>query len=58
MGVIGISLKLISAPPASIFAAGERIFRYAGLTSKLNDSSWWKRLLTALRIRKPIAIEI
>jgi hypothetical protein len=34
------------------------IFRYAGLTSKPNDSSWWKRLLAALRIRKPIAIEI
>jgi hypothetical protein len=34
------------------------IFRYAGLTSKLNDSSWWERLLAALRIRKPIAIEI
>jgi hypothetical protein len=34
------------------------IFRYAGLTSKLNDSSCWERLLAALRIRKPIAIEI
>jgi hypothetical protein len=34
------------------------IFRYAGLTSKLNNSNWWKRLLAALRIRKLKAIEI
>jgi hypothetical protein len=34
------------------------IFRYAGLTSKPNNSSWWRRLLAALRIRKLIAIEI
>jgi hypothetical protein len=34
------------------------IFRYAGLTSKPNNSSWWKRLLAGLRVRKPIAIEI
>jgi hypothetical protein len=34
------------------------IFRYAGLTSKANNSSWWKRLLAALRIRKLHAIEI
>ena len=34
------------------------IFRYAGLTSKLNNSSWWKGLLSALGIRKLRAIEI
>jgi hypothetical protein len=34
------------------------IFRYAGLTSKLNNSSWWRGLLSALRIRKLRAIEI
>jgi hypothetical protein len=34
------------------------IFRYAGLTSKPNNSSWWKILLAALRIRKLTAIEI
>jgi len=34
------------------------IFRYAGITFKPNNSSWWKRLLTVLRIRKlkPIMI--
>ena len=34
------------------------IFRYAGLTSKSNNSSWWKRLLAILRIRRPKAIVI
>jgi len=34
------------------------IFRYAGLTSKLNDSNWWERLLAALHIRKLNAIQI
>ena len=34
------------------------IFRYAGLTSKLNNSSWWKRLFAELHIRKLKAIEI
>jgi hypothetical protein len=29
-----------------------------GLTSKLNNSSWWKRLLAELSIRKLRAIEI
>ena len=38
--------------------AGERSFAMPGLTSKLNNSSWWKRLLAALRIRKLRAIEI
>ena len=28
------------------------IFRCAGLTVKSNNSSWWKRLLAVLRIRK------
>src|SRR6516162_9883982 len=28
------------------------IFRWAGLTVKSNKSSWWKRLLAVLRIRK------
>jgi hypothetical protein len=35
------------------------IFRYAGaVTSKTDNSSWWERLLTVLRIRKvkPIVI--
>jgi hypothetical protein len=34
------------------------IFRYAGVTSKLTNSSWWKRLLAAVHIRKLKAIEI
>jgi len=34
------------------------IFRYAGLTVKPNNSSWWKRLLADLRIRRLKAIEI
>ena len=34
------------------------IFRWAGLTVKSNNSSWWKRLLVVLRIRKLKAIEI
>jgi hypothetical protein len=34
------------------------IFRYAGLTSKPSDSSWWKKLVAAIRIRKLNAIEI
>src|SRR4029077_921927 len=34
------------------------IFRYAGITSKLTNSSWWKRLLAVLGIRKLRAIEI
>jgi hypothetical protein len=34
------------------------IFRCAGLTVKSNNSSWWKRLLAVLRIRKLKAIVI
>ena len=35
------------------------IFRYAGVvTSKTDNSSWWERLLTVLRIRKVKPIEI
>jgi hypothetical protein len=34
------------------------IFRYAGLTSKANNSSWWKKLVAAIRIRKLNVIEI
>ncbi len=34
------------------------IFRYAGRTSKRNNSSWWERLLVELRICKLKAIEI
>ena len=34
------------------------IFRYAGRTAKRNNSSWWKRLLTVLCIRKLKAIVI
>ena len=34
------------------------IFRWAGLTVKFNNSRWWKRLLTILRIRKLKAIVI
>src|SRR5436309_15453103 len=34
------------------------IFRYAGLTSKSNNSRWWERLLAELRIWKLKAIEI
>ena len=37
---------------------GRTIFRCAGLTVKSNDSSWWKRLLAVLRIRKLKAIVI
>ena len=37
---------------------GRTIFRYAGITSKLTNGSWWKRLLAALHIRKLRAIEI
>jgi hypothetical protein len=57
-GIIGISLKLMSARSASIFAAGERSFAMPGLTSKPNNSSWWERLLAELRIPKLKAIEI
>jgi hypothetical protein len=38
--------------------SGRTIFRYAGLTSKPDNTSWWKRLLAALRIRQLNAIEI
>jgi hypothetical protein len=34
------------------------IFRYAGLASKANNISSWKRLLAEFRIRKLTAIEI
>jgi hypothetical protein len=34
------------------------IFRCAGLTVKSNNSSWWKRLLAVLHIRKRGAIVI
>jgi hypothetical protein len=34
------------------------IFRCAGLTSKPNNSSWWKSLLAALGVRKLRVIEI
>jgi hypothetical protein len=34
------------------------IFRYAGLTSKPNNSSGWKRLLAELHIRRLKAIEV
>jgi hypothetical protein len=34
------------------------IFRWAGLIVKTNNSSWWKRLLAVLRVRKPKAIVI
>ena len=37
---------------------GRTIFRCAGLTVKSNYSSWWKRLLEVLRIRKRVAIVI
>lgn len=37
---------------------GRTIFRCAGLTVKSNDTSWWKRLLAVLRIRKFKAIII
>ena len=38
--------------------AGERSFAMPSLTSKLNNGSWWKRLLAELRICKLKAIEI
>ncbi|HEV3099845.1 MAG TPA: hypothetical protein VGY75_09020 [Candidatus Udaeobacter sp.] len=34
------------------------IFRYAGITSKANNSIWWTRLLAVLGVRKLRAIEI
>jgi len=34
------------------------IFRWAGLTVKSNNSSWWKRLLAVFRIRKLKAIVV
>jgi hypothetical protein len=34
------------------------IFRHAGFTFERNNSSWWKRLLAVLRIRKLKAIVI
>ena len=37
---------------------GRTIFRCAGLTVKSNKSSWWKRLLAVLHIRKLKAIVI
>ena len=38
--------------------SGRTIFRYAGITSKANNSTWWTRLLAELGIRKLRAIEI
>jgi hypothetical protein len=38
--------------------SGRTIFRYAGITSKANNRTWWKRLLAALGIRKLKAIKI
>ena len=38
--------------------SGRTIFRHAGITSKANNSTWWKKLLAALGIRKLRAIEI
>jgi hypothetical protein len=38
--------------------SGRTIFRYAGITSKANSSTWWKRLLAGLGIRKFRTIEI
>ena len=37
---------------------GRTIFRCAGLSVKSNNSSWWKRLLAVLRMRKLKAIVI
>jgi hypothetical protein len=37
---------------------GRTIFRCAGLTVKSNDSTWWKEMLAALRMRKLKAIVI
>lgn len=37
---------------------GRTIFRCAGLTVKSNNTSWWKRLLAVVCIRKPKAIII
>jgi hypothetical protein len=37
---------------------GRTIFRCAGLTVKFNNSSWWKKLLAVLRLRKREAIVI
>jgi hypothetical protein len=34
------------------------IFRCAGVTVRSNNSGWWKRLGTVLRLRKPDAIVI
>jgi hypothetical protein len=36
--------------------SGRTIFRYAGRTLKFNNSSWWKRLLAVLRVRRLKAI--
>jgi hypothetical protein len=55
--LIGISLKLISARSASIFAASERSFATPALLNP-TTSSWWERLLAVLRIRKVEAIVI
>jgi len=38
--------------------SGRTIFRYAGLTSKSNNSNSWRRLLATSRICKPKAIVI
>jgi hypothetical protein len=38
--------------------SGRTIFRCAGRTLKSNNSKWWKRLLTVLRLRKSKAITI
>jgi hypothetical protein len=38
--------------------AGGRSFAMPGLTSKLHNSRWWKRLFAELRIHKLKAIEI
>jgi len=40
------------------FRNGRTIFRCAGVTVRSNNSSWWKRLLAVLRIRRPKAIVI
>jgi len=38
--------------------SGRTIFRYGGITSKANNSAWWKRLLARFGIRKFRTIEI
>jgi hypothetical protein len=61
VGVHGRNWHLLETYQRTIcvdIRSGRTIFRYAGITSKANNSTSWKRLLAALGVRKLRAIKI